>query len=70
MGKSFGRRLEKIGEKNITNEKYAAEIAHNVGAVIRKEMLKRAKELSVNITNQKSKKVEALEKKTKKDDKK
>ena len=53
----------------MNNEKYAAEIAHNVGAVLRKEMLKRAKELSVNITNQKSKKVEALEKKAKKDDK-
>jgi len=53
----------------MNNEKYCAEIASTVGAVLRKEMLKRAKELSINITNQKSKKVEALEKKAKKDDK-
>ena len=49
-------------------EKYCAEIAHTVGAVLRKEMLKRAKELSINITNQKSKKVDELEKKAKKDE--
>ena len=53
----------------MNNEKYCAEIAHNVGAVLRKEMLKRAKELSINITNQKSKKIEALEKKVKKEEK-
>ena len=35
----------------MNNEKYCAEIAHTVGAVLRKEMLKRAKELSINITN-------------------
>ena len=52
----------------MNNEKYCAEIAHTVGAVLRKEMLKRAKELSINITNQKSKKVEELEKKLKKDE--
>ena len=40
----------------------------NVGAVLRKQMLRRAKELSINITNQKSKKVEELEKKLKKDE--
>ena len=49
----------------MNNEKYAAEIAHNVGAVLRKDMLKRAKELNINITNQKSKKVEELEKRKK-----
>ena len=52
----------------MNNEKYCAEIAATVGAVLRKEMLKRAKELSINITNQKSKKVEELEKKLKKDE--
>ena len=52
----------------MNNEKYCAEIAANVGAVLRKQMLKRAKELSINITNQKSKKVEELEKKLKKDE--
>ena len=52
----------------MNNEKYCAEIAHTVGASLRKEMLKRAKELSVNITNQKTKKIEKLEKKLKKED--
>ena len=52
----------------MNNEKYCAEIAHTVGAVLRKEMLKRAKELSINITNQKSKKIEKLEKKQKKEE--
>ena len=49
----------------MNNEKYCAEIAHSVGAVLRKDMLKRAKELNINITNQKSKKVEELEKRKK-----
>ena len=40
----------------MNNEKYCAEIAANVGAVLRKDILKRAKELTINITNQKSKK--------------
>ena len=52
----------------MNNEKYCAEIAHTVGAVLRKEMLKRAKELSINITNQKSKKIEKLENKQKKEE--
>ena len=52
----------------MNNEKYCAEIARTVGAVLRYDMLKRAKELSINITNCKSKKVEALEKKAKKDE--
>ena len=52
----------------MNNEKYCAEIAANVGAVLRKQMLRRAKELSINITNQKSKKVEELEKKLKKEE--
>ena len=50
------------------NEKYCAEIAHTVGAVLRKEMLKRAKELSIIITNQKTKKIEKHEKKLKKEE--
>ena len=49
----------------MNNEKYSAEIAHSVGAVLRKDMLKRAKELNINITNQKSKKIEELEKRKK-----
>ena len=52
----------------MNNEKYCAEIGRTVGAVLRKEMLKRAKELSIHITNQKSKKIEELEKKTKKEE--
>ena len=52
----------------MNNEKYCAEIAANVGAVLRKDILKRAKELTINITNQKSKKVEELEKKINKDE--
>ena len=52
----------------MNNEKYCAEIAHNVGAVLRKYLLKRAKELSINITNQKTKKIEKLEKKLKKEE--
>ena len=52
----------------MNNEKYCAEIAHTVGAVLRKDLLKRAKELSINITNQKTKKIEKLEKKLKKEE--
>ena len=52
----------------MNNEKYCAEIAATVGAVLRKYMLKRAKELNINITNTKSKKIEELEKKLKKDE--
>ena len=52
----------------MNNEKYCAEIAATVGAVLRKDMLKRAKELNINITNQKSKKIEELEKKSKKEE--
>ena len=52
----------------MNNEKYCAEIARTVGAVLRKEMLKRSKELGITITNRKSKKVEELEKKAKKDE--
>ena len=52
----------------MNSEKYCAEIAHTVGAVLRKDMLKRAKELSINITNQKTKKIEKLEKKLKKEE--
>ena len=49
----------------MNNEKYCAEIVHTVGAVLRKDMLKRVKELNINITNPKSREVEELEKKKK-----
>ena len=52
----------------MNKEKYCAEIARTVGAVLRKDMLKRSKELGITITNRKSKKVEELEKKAKKDE--
>ena len=50
----------------MNKEKYCAEIGKNVGAVLRIQMLKRAKELGVDVTNQKSQKVIRLEKKLKK----
>ena len=51
----------------MSKEQYCAEIAKQVGAVLRIKMLKRAKEMGIDITNQKSKKIEKLEKKIKKD---
>ena len=50
----------------MNNEKYCVEIGSTVGAVLRAEILKRAKELNLSVTNQKSKKVEKLEQKQKK----
>ena len=51
---------------NLNNDKYCVEIGKKVGAVLRTQMLRRAKELNVSVTNQKSKKIERLEKRTKK----
>ena len=39
----------------MNNDKYCAEIGHKVGAALRLKMIKRAKELHVEITNSKSK---------------
>ncbi len=50
----------------MNNDKYCIEIGKNVGAVLRAQMLKRAKELNLSVTNQKSKKIERLEIKKKK----
>ena len=50
----------------MNKEKYCAEIGKSVGAVLRIQILKRAKELGVDITNQKSQKTVRLEKKMKK----
>ena len=47
----------------MNNEKYCAEIGKNVGAVLRQKLLKKAKQLNVDVTNMKSKKVEKLENK-------
>ena len=49
----------------MNNDKYCIEIGKNVGAVLRAQMLKRAKELNISVTNQKSKKLERLENKLK-----
>ena len=49
----------------MNNDKYCVEIGKNVGSVLRIQMLKRAKELNISVTNQKSKKLERLEKKKK-----
>ena len=46
-------------------DKYCAEIAATVGAIKRIAILRRASELGVKITNKKSKKVDAYEKKKK-----
>ncbi len=52
----------------MNNEKYCAEIARTVGAPKRIQILRRAKELGVKVTNPKSAKITKLEeKKTKKD---
>ncbi len=50
----------------MNNDKYTAEIASNVGALKRIQILRRAKELSVAVTNQKSSKITKLEDKAKK----
>lgn len=49
----------------MNNEKYSAEIAKTVGAVKRIQILRRAKELGVSVTNQKSAKITKLEDKNK-----
>jgi large subunit ribosomal protein L32e len=49
----------------MNNDTYCAEIAATVGAKKRIEILKRAKELNVNITNRKSTKITKLEEKMK-----
>ena len=50
----------------MNKDKYCAEIGKNIGAVLRIQMIKRAKELGIQITNEKSQKVMKLEKKIKK----
>ena len=50
----------------MNKDKYCAEIASKVGAALRIQMLKKAKEMGVDVTNQKSQKVVRLEKKLKK----
>ena len=50
----------------MNKDKYCAEIGKNIGAVLRIKMIKRAKELGIQITNEKSQKVMKLEKKIKK----
>jgi ribosomal protein L32E len=50
----------------MNNEKYCAEIASTVGAVKRILILRRAKELGVVVTNQKSTKITKLEDRKKK----
>jgi len=52
----------------MNNDKYCAEISATVGAVKRIAILRRAKELGVNITNQKSAKITKLEDKKKRTD--
>jgi large subunit ribosomal protein L32e len=49
----------------MNNEKYCAEIAATIGAPKRIQILKRAKELGVKITNAKSAKITKLEEKLK-----
>jgi ribosomal protein L32E len=50
----------------MNNDKYCAEIASTVGAIKRIQILRRADELGVKITNRKSKKITKYEKKVKK----
>ena len=50
----------------MNKDKYCAEIASKVGAALRIQMLKKAKEMGVDVTNQKSQKVVRLEKRLKK----
>lgn len=49
----------------MNSDKYCAEIGRKVGAVLRIQILKRAKELNVAITNMKSSKIVKLEQKRK-----
>ena len=50
----------------MNNDKYCAQIAHTVGAAKRIQILRRAKELNVRLTNPKSAKIHRLEEKAKK----
>ena len=50
----------------MNKDKYCAEIGKNIGADLRIQMIKRAKELGIQITNEKSQKIIRLEKKMKK----
>lgn len=50
----------------LNNDKYCAEIANTVGAVKRIEIIKRAEELGVKLTNKKSRKITKFEKDSKK----
>ena len=50
----------------MNNDNYCAQIAHTVGAVKRIQILRRAKELNVKLTNPKSAKIHKLEEKSKK----
>jgi large subunit ribosomal protein L32e len=60
--------VEELDLLLMNNEKYCAEIARTVGAHKRIQILRRAKELGVKVTNAKSAKITKLEeKKTKKD---
>ena len=49
----------------MNNDNYCAQIAHTVGAVKRIQILRRAKELNVRLTNPKSAKIHKLEEKSK-----
>ena len=50
-------------------DKYCAEFGSTIGAALRIQMLKRANEMGIQVTNQKSTKVTKLEKKAKKEKK-
>ena len=49
----------------MNNESYCAQIAHTVGASKRIQIIRRAKELNVKLTNPKSTKIRKLEEKKK-----
>lgn len=53
----------------MNKDKYCAEISRTIGAVLRIQMLKRAKEMGITVTNEKSQKIVKLEKKAKKEKK-
>lgn len=44
----------------VQNRKYCAEIAHDVGAKLRKELVARAKQLGIVVTNAKARVVESV----------
>jgi ribosomal protein L32E len=53
--------LEELDCLLMNSDKYCAEIASTIGAVKRIQILRRAKELGVLVTNQKSSKITKLE---------